>query len=342
MGFLNINDFKYMNNITSEEAINLIIASVALEELGISHALNVEGEKIQTAIKFKLNTLKPNIQDFLAIDESIIETLRSIIKKEILLLYKLNDALSYTTTTSVTTTSETTTTSTVTSCHPSFTYAIFANRDFINRAILEVNENVQVNGNLSLNRSGSVFLGNTNVVGTFFDSGGNTFENLNLDASSISIKQFDIECLKKSSTVTFDNHVNISNMSDALPFQNNRVWVNGHVNITGSNITIMGSGIIATEGITVTGKNFTYITTDCIALFSLTSEVRISNGPYNIKGLIYTASPIDGDIDITANQGGTICGDVMSSRDVKFTGNIINTINNQESCSSCVACLDSC
>ncbi|MBH5318301.1 hypothetical protein I6N90_10820 [Paenibacillus sp. GSMTC-2017] len=82
--------------ITRDDAINLLLASIALEELGLSHILNAEGEKIQ----FVLGTLPgvtsptPTLSDILAVNASVRETIRVLTKKEFLLDSKLQSVLS--------------------------------------------------------------------------------------------------------------------------------------------------------------------------------------------------------------------------------------------------------
>ena len=47
MSFPNIPDIDANIDISREEALNLLLASVAFEELGLAHIINAEGEKIQ-------------------------------------------------------------------------------------------------------------------------------------------------------------------------------------------------------------------------------------------------------------------------------------------------------
>ena len=68
-------------NVGREDAINQILATIAMEELGLSHILNAEGEKIQ----FALGTLATNrpltgdvtIDNLIALDNSVAATLQA-------------------------------------------------------------------------------------------------------------------------------------------------------------------------------------------------------------------------------------------------------------------------
>lgn len=71
------------------EVINLLLSSIALEEIGLSHILNAEGEKLQAFLNLNLNCS----DDFHKINHSINKTLRSIIKSQMLLQFKLEDVI---------------------------------------------------------------------------------------------------------------------------------------------------------------------------------------------------------------------------------------------------------
>lgn len=96
MSMPQIPDIDLNVSIDRDDAINIIVASIALEGLALAHILNAEGEKLQ----YVLGTLEGSdpgeitICDILAVNESIGKTIRDIIKTEILLQFKLEDSLS--------------------------------------------------------------------------------------------------------------------------------------------------------------------------------------------------------------------------------------------------------
>jgi hypothetical protein len=122
MSFPNIPDVDADIDITREDSLNLLLASIAFEELGLAHLINAEAEKIQ----YVLGTIEgqtlleppPTVEDLLAINRSVDETLQNIIKKEMLLQFKLEDVLTASTITTTTTTTSTTSTSTTTTSAP--------------------------------------------------------------------------------------------------------------------------------------------------------------------------------------------------------------------------------
>jgi hypothetical protein len=85
-------------NLSREDVINLLLASIAFEELGLAHLINAEAEKIQ----FVLGTLEeqelqsPTLNDLLEINRGVERTLRSVIKNQMLLQFKLEDTLQLT------------------------------------------------------------------------------------------------------------------------------------------------------------------------------------------------------------------------------------------------------
>lgn len=95
MSMPNIPDFNGVINIKREDAINILIESIAMEELSIAHILNAEGEKLQ----YVLGTLEGKdpgdvtLCDIMAVNKSIQKTLKDVIKTEMLLELKLEDAI---------------------------------------------------------------------------------------------------------------------------------------------------------------------------------------------------------------------------------------------------------
>lgn len=98
MSFPTIPDINPSITISRKDSINLILMSIALEELSLAHIMNAEAEKIQAV----LGTLEggPDIsatfEDLIQIDKTVERVLRTVIKKEMLLQFKLENILDLT------------------------------------------------------------------------------------------------------------------------------------------------------------------------------------------------------------------------------------------------------
>lgn len=88
MGMPNISDLGPFKDLCIDDVINLLLASIAAEELGLAHIINSEGEKIQ-----KILELNSDMEDILKINESVRNTLKDVIKKEMLLQFKLENVI---------------------------------------------------------------------------------------------------------------------------------------------------------------------------------------------------------------------------------------------------------
>lgn len=82
--------------VTREESQNLLLSSIAMEELGLAHIINAEAEKVQ----FVLGTLNTGVtppavtlSQLFALNDSVQETLQTTIKQEMLLQFKLENVL---------------------------------------------------------------------------------------------------------------------------------------------------------------------------------------------------------------------------------------------------------
>ena len=79
-------------DMTREEALTMIIACIAMEELALSHILNAGGENL----KFILESLpKTNPQDVLAMHKSITALVEAVTQNQILLKKKLDQVLEF-------------------------------------------------------------------------------------------------------------------------------------------------------------------------------------------------------------------------------------------------------
>lgn len=89
MSLPNIPNITPLISLNRCDTINLLLSSIALEEIGLSHILNAEGEKLQAFLKCAPKCLS----DFLDINESVNKTLRTVVKSQILLEFKLEDVV---------------------------------------------------------------------------------------------------------------------------------------------------------------------------------------------------------------------------------------------------------
>ncbi|USK99725.1 collagen-like protein [Bacillus tropicus] len=81
--------------VTRDQLIPLLLSSIAIEELGLSHIINAEGEKIQFALS-NLSQLgeRVTIDELLQINNSVASTLKVVTSQEMLLEMKLSGILS--------------------------------------------------------------------------------------------------------------------------------------------------------------------------------------------------------------------------------------------------------
>ncbi len=94
MSFPNIPDVEPSISLSREDVTNLLLASIAFEELGLSHLINAEAEKVQ----YMLGTLSGQervpcleVEDIFAVNKSVRSTISAISRKEMILLLKLGD-----------------------------------------------------------------------------------------------------------------------------------------------------------------------------------------------------------------------------------------------------------
>ncbi|MBY9081977.1 collagen-like protein [Paenibacillus sp. HN-1] len=81
--------------LSRDDAVNLILSSIAMEELSLSHILNAEGEKLQ----YVLGTIpgvtgtQPTINELLEVNQSVRSTLDSAVRNQMFLQAKMENAM---------------------------------------------------------------------------------------------------------------------------------------------------------------------------------------------------------------------------------------------------------
>lgn len=124
MSFPKIPDIDPYISITFEDAINLLLTSIALEEVSLSKLIDAETNKILCVLNH-CKCKDSALQDAIAINKSVDDTIKNIIKLQMLLQFKLENVRellpSTTTTTTSTSTTTTTTCTKTTTCTTSCT-----------------------------------------------------------------------------------------------------------------------------------------------------------------------------------------------------------------------------
>lgn len=89
MSLPNIPDIDPLISLNRCDAINLLLSSIAMEEIGLSHILNAEGEKLQRFLRQK----SIHTDDLLLMNDSVQKSLQTIVKSQLLLVMKLEDVM---------------------------------------------------------------------------------------------------------------------------------------------------------------------------------------------------------------------------------------------------------
>lgn len=71
------------------QAVVDLLESIALQEAGLAHIINAEGEKIQAAIQAQ----DVSIEELISVNESVLDVLTKVIKLELVLELKLEEVI---------------------------------------------------------------------------------------------------------------------------------------------------------------------------------------------------------------------------------------------------------
>ncbi|MFE6708969.1 hypothetical protein ACFVEL_29315 [Bacillus thuringiensis] len=96
MSQANIPNITPSISITAGQSISLILASIALEELALAHVINSEAEKVQFLLGTLATSVTPpptTLPDLLTLNNSVRQTLQTVVKQEMLLQFKLENVL---------------------------------------------------------------------------------------------------------------------------------------------------------------------------------------------------------------------------------------------------------
>ena len=81
-------------DLTREQALNMILSSIAMEEVALSHIINAEGEKIQYILSGHGNFCTDS-EDILAVNKSVTNLLEVVMQNQMLLKGKMEKVLEH-------------------------------------------------------------------------------------------------------------------------------------------------------------------------------------------------------------------------------------------------------
>lgn len=83
-------------NLTRDQALNMILSSIAMEEVALSHIINAEGEKLQHVLRIHETSCgkKPTVDEVLAVNHSVTSLLDSVSHNQMILKSKMDKVIS--------------------------------------------------------------------------------------------------------------------------------------------------------------------------------------------------------------------------------------------------------
>jgi len=92
MSMPNIPDIKTDIDISREDALNMLLASIALEEMGLAHIIDAESEKIRYVLNSKLHK-SPSVAEIREVNAGVEKIIREAMRLQMLLQEKLESVL---------------------------------------------------------------------------------------------------------------------------------------------------------------------------------------------------------------------------------------------------------
>ncbi|MFB5762024.1 hypothetical protein [Paenibacillus medicaginis] len=90
MSLPNVPNITPTITVSTNEAINLLLTSIAMEEISISHIINSEAERIQLVLGTLHESSTPaSIEEILEVNRDVRQTLADVVRSELLLHIKL-------------------------------------------------------------------------------------------------------------------------------------------------------------------------------------------------------------------------------------------------------------